>query len=116
MLLAGVQLKKWMLHQVKTSGGPADLQNILQYAQKSTRQLQTVCCEAKVRKLGNVVKMVPTTKKQLEKLVHFFKVLFFSSIPPLRCCCARAQISEGLWVNPRVCAPVQAVGEYRTSS
>ena len=68
-----VQLKKWMQEVVKNEG-PEELRPIIKSSQTGTRTLQNVCSEAKVRKLGAVARMVPGAKKQLERLIHFYKV------------------------------------------
>ena len=76
-----MQLKKWM-QEVVRGGGPGDLRPIIAASQVGTRTLQAVCSEAKVRKLAAVARMVPAAKKQLEKLLHFYKVR-----PHKDCCC-----------------------------
>lgn len=70
-----LQLKKWF----KQRGKAEDIKRILLPAQRGTRVVQTICAEAKAQRMGNVAKLVPGTKKNLEKFVQYARVLLEES-------------------------------------
>jgi len=70
-----VQLKKWF----KQRGSREDIKRVVLSAQKGTRVVQTICAEAKAQRMGNVARLVPSTKKNLEKFVQYVRVILQES-------------------------------------
>ena len=70
-----LQLKKWF----KQRGSGDEIKRVVLSAQKGTRVVQTICAEAKAQRMGSVARLVPSTKKNLEKFVQFVRVILQES-------------------------------------
>eukprot|EP00892_Ulva_mutabilis_P010229 jgi/Ulvmu1/7579/UM038_0002.1 len=70
-----LKLKKWF----KQRGNGDDIKRVVLSAQKGTRVVQTICAEAKAQRMGSVARLVPSTKKNLEKFVQYVRVILQES-------------------------------------
>ena len=68
-----LQMKPWLKTALRNH--PIHVSEMIKELQRATRMLQTICGEAKTRKMATVANLVPAAKKSLEKFIFVVKVL-----------------------------------------
>lgn len=68
-----MQMKPWLKVAFMEHG--SEINDIIKEVQRGTRLLQTICAEAKAKKMLNVARLVPGAKKILEGFLCQMKVV-----------------------------------------